>query len=103
VLYGICSIPDIKFHTFSYLDRVLLSLFSLFSVNLGDYNSPDIIQKSFAELDQLLHDSNHVFQTAAEGVKDTLGDEAKEKKFLSTLKQQLRHSVLLPGVSGHKP
>ena len=46
-------------------------------------NSPDIIQKSFAELNQLRHDSNSVFQTAAEGAKDTLGDEAKEKKFLS--------------------
>ena len=82
---------------------MLLSLFSLFSVIMGDNNSPDIIQKSFAELNQLRHDSNRVFQTAAEGVKDTLGDEAKEKKFLSTLKQQLRHSVLLPGVSGDKP
>ena len=30
-----------------------------------------------------------VFQTAAEGVKDTHGDEVNEKKCLSTLKQQI--------------
>ena len=56
---------------------------------MGDTNSPDIIQRSLAELNQLRHDSNRVFQTAAEGVKDTSGDEAKEKKFLSNLKQQI--------------
>ena len=88
MLGGICIIPDIKFiHKFSYLDRVLFSLFSLFSVIMGDNNSPDIIQKRLAELNQLRHDSNCVFQNAAEGVKDTPCDKAKEKKFLSTMKQ----------------
>jgi len=56
---------------------------------MADTNSPDIIQKSLAELNQLRHDSNRVFRTAAEGVKETGGDETKEKKFLSTLKKQI--------------
>ena len=50
---------------------------------------PDIIQKSLAELNQLRHEAHKVFKTASQGVKDTPGEEGKEKKFLASLKQQI--------------
>ena len=55
----------------------------------SDPSSGDIIQKSLTELNQLRHEASKVFQTAAEGVKDISGEEGKEKKFLSSLKQQI--------------
>jgi len=55
----------------------------------SDPSSGDIIQKSLTELNQLRHEASKVFKTAAEGVKDISGEEGKEKKFLSSLKQQI--------------
>ena len=57
--------------------------------SISEMADSDIIQKSLAELNQLRHEAHKVFQTASEGVKDTPGEESKEKKFLTNLKQQI--------------
>ena len=56
---------------------------------MADTSAAEIIRSSLAELHRLRHSANTVFRTAAEGVKETGGEETKEKKFLSTLKQQI--------------
>ena len=56
---------------------------------MADTSAADIIRSSLAELHRLRHSANTVFRTAAEGVMETGGEETKEKKFLSTLKQQI--------------
>jgi len=55
---------------------------------MGDSSSAADIQHSLQELNQLRHDSNRVFHTAAEGLSGEEGEEGK-RKFFNNIKGQI--------------